>query len=192
MDWGREDKKYLRVSHYSIFFPSLMRTSPYPSCWPNCSHIWKNKYLYYKENTQQNRTGKWWGWKIWKNVITKQASQTWLLAVEESDLSFTSLTSLIQRSLLVEGLGPGSPISQPVFSWEFGKSCIVLRPSRYRRQYGEGKDVTAFCSNVIPSPIPQYLLMPKRRTPWNWGNLGNSTLSSETVLIRKWAASYLV
>lgn len=41
-------------------------------------------------------------------------SQTWLLAVEESDLSFTSLTSLIQRSLLVAGLGPGSPISQRV------------------------------------------------------------------------------
>lgn len=40
--------------------------------------------------------------------------------------------------------------------------------------------------------IPQYLLMPKRRTPWNWGNLGSSTLSNETVLMRKWAASYLV
>lgn len=101
------------------------------------------------------------------------------------------LSFLIQRNLLQQGGAPGTPFSNENL-WKFafpvgafGKGCIVLRLYRERR------DVAALCSN-IPSPISQYLLMPKRRTPWNWGNLGSSTLSSEAVLMRKWAASYLV
>ena len=101
------------------------------------------------------------------------------------------LSFLIQRNLLLAGLGPGDPI----FQWKFVKVCIssggVWESCIVLRLYRERGDVTALCSNV-PSPISQYLLMPKRRTPWNWGNLGSSTLSSEAVLMRKWAASYLV
>lgn len=36
------------------------------------------------------------------------------------------------------------------------------------------------------------MLMPKSRTPWNWGSLGRRTLSREAVLITKCAGSYLV
>lgn len=39
---------------------------------------------------------------------------------------------------------------------------------------------------------PQYLLIPKIRTPWNWGSLGISTLIKDTVLRTKWIWSYLV
>lgn len=39
---------------------------------------------------------------------------------------------------------------------------------------------------------PQYLLIPKIRTPWSWGSLGMSTLIKDTVLRMKWIWSYLV
>lgn len=39
---------------------------------------------------------------------------------------------------------------------------------------------------------PQYLLIPKIRTPWSWGSLGMSTLIRDTVLSMKWTWSYLV
>lgn len=39
---------------------------------------------------------------------------------------------------------------------------------------------------------PQYLLIPKMRTPWSWGSLGMSTLIKDTVLRTKWTWSYLV
>ena len=39
---------------------------------------------------------------------------------------------------------------------------------------------------------PQYLLIPKIRTPWSWGSLGMSTLISDTVLRMKCIWSYLV
>lgn len=39
---------------------------------------------------------------------------------------------------------------------------------------------------------PQYLLIPKIRTPWSWGSLGMSTLIRDTVLRTKWIWSYLV
>lgn len=55
------------------------------------------------------------------------------------------------------------------------------------------------CTQELGRPAPgggghgaQYLLMPKSRTPWNWGSLGRRTLSREAVLITKCAGSYLV
>lgn len=39
---------------------------------------------------------------------------------------------------------------------------------------------------------PQYLLIPKIRTPWSCGSLGMSTLIKDTVLRMKWIWSYLV
>lgn len=101
-------------------------------------------------------------WKIWKNLITKQAAQTWRPAVEESDLALIFPTFPDSKKPSLSRLGLGSPIFQSVSSWEFGKCCTVLRLSRYKTQCGEGKDVIALWSDVIPSPIFQYLLMPKR------------------------------
>lgn len=87
--------------------------------------------LYYKENTQQNRAGRWWGWKLWKNLITKQAAQTWLPAADENDLALTSPVFPDSKKPVPSRAGPRELLYSNLFSsWEFGKGCIVLRLSR--------------------------------------------------------------
>ena len=91
---------------------------------------------------------------IGKTLINQKAAQAWLPAVEESDLPLTSPVFPDSKKPVPSRAGPREP-HFPMKIWE---SCIVLR------LYRERGDVTALCSNV-PSPISQYLLMPKRRTP---------------------------
>lgn len=47
-------------------------------------------------------------------------------------------------------------------------------------------------SSICSSHAVQYLLIPKIRTPWNWGSLGIRTLIREMVLIMKCIRSYFV
>lgn len=58
---------------------------------------------------------------------------------------------------------------------------IAAQASTPPRHPGQGKGLR-----------PQYLLIPKIRTPWSWGSLGMSTLIRDTVLRMKWIWSYLV
>lgn len=68
-------------------------------------------------------------------------------------------------------------------------------------QYPEARSVFSITVQASPLPRhpgqgkglhPQYLLIPKIRTPWSWGSLGMSTLIKDTVLRMKWIWSYLV
>lgn len=97
---------------------------------------------------------------------------------------------LIQTILTLLRLGSGTPVSN-FFLLGVQKGLSCLPDFQDTEEHREGKAIISLCSSAFPQCLQncqlifQYLLIPKRRTPWNWGSLGSSTLSSEAVLMRK-------
>lgn len=112
-----------------------------------------------------------------KDQKNQKGSETWGAQPNPTTSYFKSATGEVRGELGPRGLTPISSRIQRLFL--SSASQHKLPPLPHHARQGKGLH-------------PQYLLIPKIRTPWSWGSLGMSTLIKDTVLRMKWIWSYLV